>query len=125
LSQGGIIMISVRDCAKIAGLHSNELILGVEATERHKRLLNAYLFNMRHGARFVCRLIVGDIRRCLELGALDRAADLLIVLRIFMSGRGRHRRQETRRKAELRAHSRVTKTALAHARRWSRPEYAV
>ncbi len=78
-------MISVARCADIAGLNQRELVLGIEPSERHRWLLSSYLLNQRLGRRAVGEIIVGDLRRYLDLGVPARAADLLIVLRLFLS----------------------------------------
>jgi hypothetical protein len=50
---------------------------------RHRSLLKSYLMNVGRGRKAVCAMIVGDIRRHIDLGALERACDLLLVLRLF------------------------------------------
>ncbi len=112
-------MISVTRCSDIAGLTADEIILGVEACDRHRRLLCGYLLNMRRGMRAVRNMIVGDLRRYLDLGAEARAADLLVVLRLFLSDYGG---PEKPRQVPAR-HPGLTKTGLAHARHPC-PDYA-
>ncbi len=107
-------MISVTRCAAIAGLSSREIILGVEPSAIHRRLLCGYLLNMHRGMRVVRNMIVADMRRYIDLGAAARAADLLIVLRLFLSDYGASERPGMMAPAP---HPHFTKTALAHARR--------
>ncbi|HMK88120.1 MAG TPA: hypothetical protein VK446_00590 [Methylocystis sp.] len=45
--------------------------------------------NLKRGSKAVREMIAGDVERCLELGAWQRAADLLLVLRLFVSSRER------------------------------------
>ncbi len=87
-------MISVARCADIAGLSAGELILGIEPSDRHKWLLAGYLLNKHLGQHAVLKSIVADLRRYLDLGVPARAADLLIVLRLFLSETGYPARQE-------------------------------
>jgi hypothetical protein len=78
-------MITVSECAAFAGLASNELVLGAVPSTRHHYLLSSYLLNIGRGPRAVADMIVSDMRGFLDLGVSSRAADLLIVLRIFLS----------------------------------------
>jgi hypothetical protein len=78
-------MISLKECATRAGLNSNEIILGAVRSPRHDALLASYMLNLHRGAATVREMIVSDIRRFLDLGARDRAADALLVLRLFFS----------------------------------------
>jgi hypothetical protein len=81
-------MISVTQCAAFAGLASDELILGVAPSVKHRSLLSSYLLNLelgKLGPIAVRDMIVADMRRFRELGALQRAADLLLVLRLFLT----------------------------------------
>ena len=50
---------------------------------RHRRLLAGYLLNRKRGAAAVRDMILSDIRRFSELGALGYAADLIDVLNAF------------------------------------------
>jgi hypothetical protein len=45
----------------------------------------SYTLNLGRGKKAVCDMIVGDIDRCLELGAEQWAADLSLVLGRFLS----------------------------------------
>jgi hypothetical protein len=77
-------MISLQQCAKSARLSSNELMLGVSPTRRHRRLLTSYLLNIERGAVNVREMIVADLHAFLDLGLPERAADALVVLRLFL-----------------------------------------
>ena len=78
-------MVTLEECCAIAGLAGEETYLGVTPCARHRALLTSYLINMGKGPEAVRRMIIGDLRRCADLGATLRAADLLIVLRQFLS----------------------------------------
>ncbi len=78
-------MISVAECAALAGLTPNEIILGVSPSAKHGSLLSSYLLNSARGPMAVRDMIIGDLRRFRELGALQRTADLLLVLRVFLT----------------------------------------
>lgn len=79
-------MISEAECAKYAGIAPAELPLPVNLEPKHKSLLESYRLNLRRGEPAVCRMIVGDFWRFMELGAKNRAADQFLVLRLFVSG---------------------------------------
>jgi hypothetical protein len=95
-------MISVAQCAALAGLDSHDMVLGVTLSAKHQSLLSSYLFNLERGPMAVRDMIVADMRRFRELGALQRAADLLLVLRLFLTNYPDASRFQ-RRKGELRA----------------------
>lgn len=95
-------MISVAQCAALAGLDSHDMVLGVTLSAKHQSLLSSYLFNLERGRMAVRDMIVADMRRFRELGALQRAADLLLVLRLFLTNYPDASRFQ-RRKGELRA----------------------
>jgi hypothetical protein len=78
-------MITVSECAAFAGLASNELVLGAVPSVKHHSLLSGYLSNLGRGPQAVRDMIVADLRMFLELGATRRVADLLLVLRLFLS----------------------------------------
>ena len=78
-------MITVRQCAAFAGLVSNEMLLGVLPSAKHRSLLSSYLLNLKRGPVAVRDMIVADLRSFLDIGASQRAADLLIVLRLFFA----------------------------------------
>ena len=77
-------MISLQDCILHCDLHPDEIILGVRLSDRHSRLLASYLYCLGKGPAKVREMILADLRRFLDLGARDHAADLLIVLRRFL-----------------------------------------
>ena len=78
-------MISMTQCADFVGLAPDQLLLCAIPSARHKSLLRSYLFNLKRGEKVVCRMILGDFWRFMELGAQERAADLFHVLRLFLS----------------------------------------
>jgi hypothetical protein len=78
------MMITLVQCVAWTGIYSDEMILGVSPSLRHRALLGGYLLNLERGAATVRDMIVFDYRSVLELGARERAADLLVVLRIFL-----------------------------------------
>jgi hypothetical protein len=78
-------MISVPQCTAIAGLAANEVILGVEPSARHERLLRSYLSIDGLADLALCALVVSNLRDFLDLGATRQAADRLIVLRRLLS----------------------------------------
>ncbi|MBY6242745.1 hypothetical protein [Methylosinus sp. Sm6] len=87
-------MISVSECAALAGLSSNELVLGASPSAKHRSLLSSYLLNAHRGLEAVRELIVADLRRFLDLGVPARAADLLIVLRMLLTHHPEARRPD-------------------------------
>jgi hypothetical protein len=78
-------MITLAQYAAFSGLASHELILGAVPSTKHQNLLSSYMFNLHRGAVAVREIIVYDLRGFLDLGATNRAADLLVVLRLFLS----------------------------------------
>ena len=79
------MMITVTQCAAVADLAANEMFLGVTPSAKHHSLLSSYLLNLGRGPAAVRDMIVADLRCCLDLGASQRAADLLVVLRLFLA----------------------------------------
>ncbi len=77
-------MITISQRLDFTGLAPDEVILGGTLTARHRALLSSYLFNLDRGAIAVRDMIVADLRSFLDLGALQRAADSLVVLRLFL-----------------------------------------
>jgi hypothetical protein len=77
--------ISFSQCAAFFGLAEKELVLGVTPSAKHDQLYSSYLLNLRSSPNAVCQMIVADIRAYIDLGAMAPAADLLIVLRRFLS----------------------------------------
>jgi hypothetical protein len=63
-----------------------EFSLDAIPSRKHKSLLESYKMNLERGSDAVCDMIIGDVERFIELGARQRAADLLLVLRLFVSG---------------------------------------
>jgi hypothetical protein len=78
-------MISLEECAEFAAFETNELFTGALLSGRHRSLLSSYLMNLWRGPIAVRRMIVGDIRAAIDLGASRYAADLVLVLRLFLS----------------------------------------
>jgi len=78
-------MIPLRECARMAGLESEQLVIGAPAHPIHWRLLSGYLANLDKGPAAVCALITADLRVFLDLGAKERAASVLVVLRLFLT----------------------------------------
>lgn len=74
-----------QNAAFAAAPTSNEIMSGVTLSARHDALLAPYLFNLSRGPSAVRDLIVSDMRGFLDLGLNRRAADLLIVLRVFLA----------------------------------------
>ncbi len=89
-------MITIQECAEVAGLAPDELGLYVLPAARHKSLLASYLLNLRRGEKAVCRQIVGDFWRLMDLGAKERAGDVFHVLRLFLSIYPRAKRELAR-----------------------------
>ncbi len=78
-------MITLEECAEFAALEASELFTGAILSTRHQSLLSSYLLNLWRGAIAVRKMIVGDIRVAIDLGAAKYAADLVLVLRLFLS----------------------------------------
>lgn len=79
-------MITLKRCAMLAGLDPDALVVGVPPATRHHTLLKSYhLLNLHHDRAAVRRMIVSDLLSCLDIGALRCAADLVVVLRLFLS----------------------------------------
>jgi hypothetical protein len=78
-------MISLTQCMVLGGLGSDEMILGVAPCARHHSLLLSYLFNLKRGLAFVRDMIIADLRSSIDIGAMQQAADHLVVLRLFFS----------------------------------------
>jgi len=78
-------MVTVKECAMFAGLASNEMIVGKTPSATHRVLLSGYLLNLWRGPKRVRKMLVADIRMWLDFGMPNHAADLLIVLRKFLS----------------------------------------
>jgi hypothetical protein len=78
------MMTSLREIRSATGLATEEIIVGVTESEIHRGVLASYLSILWRGSEVVRDLIVADIRSALDLGVAERAADLLLVLRLFL-----------------------------------------
>jgi hypothetical protein len=78
-------MITLKRCARLAGLDLDGLVVGVAPEPRHHTLLQSYRLNLHRGQAAVRRMIIGDLLGCMDIGAQRCAADLLVVLRLFRS----------------------------------------
>ncbi len=78
-------MITFMECAEFASLDNAELFTGAVLSTRHRLLLASYLLNLKRGPTAVRKMIVSDIRAAIDLGASKYAADLVLVLRLFLS----------------------------------------
>ena len=78
-------MITLAQCAALAGLAADEIVSDATPSAKHHSLLSSYRLNMRRGAVVVRDMIVANLRTFLDLGASHYAADLLLVLRLFLS----------------------------------------
>jgi hypothetical protein len=78
-------MITLEECAQFAALDTSELFTGSVLSTRHQTLLSSYLLNLKRGPVAVRKMIVSNIRIAIDLGAWKYAADLLLVLRMFLS----------------------------------------
>jgi hypothetical protein len=78
-------VITMEQCRIFSGLLSNEMVMGPVPSPRHRARLAGYLLNLKWGHATVREMIVADVRAALDLGALNRAGDLLVVLRLFLS----------------------------------------
>ena len=89
-------MITMEQCKIFSGLLSNEMVVGPVPSPKHRARLTGYLLNLKWGQATVREMIVADIRVALDLGALNRAADLLVVLRLFLSDHPEARKRQDR-----------------------------
>lgn len=78
-------MITLEECAAFAALETNELFTGAVLSAKHRSLLSSYLLNLKRGPVGVRKMIVTDIRMAIDLGASKYAADLILVLRMYLS----------------------------------------
>ena len=69
----------------VVGLAPNAMLLPARPSARHHALLSSYLLNLERGPIAVRDMIVTDLSIFLDLGASQRVADLLIVLRLFFA----------------------------------------
>lgn len=65
-------------------LASDSVSLSASVTPAHRTLLASYRMNAHRGEDSARNLIIRDLRNFLDLGALDRATDLLIVLALYI-----------------------------------------
>jgi len=79
-----VAMVTLAHCAEFTGLDSSELFVSSGFSPKQKSLLLSYVLNLNHGPGAVREMIVADIRAAIDLGATERAADLLLVLRVFL-----------------------------------------
>jgi hypothetical protein len=78
-------MITLEQCTAFAALAPNEIVLRSTPSAKHRSLLASYLLNLKRGPESVRDMMVSDLRCWLDLGAVQQAADLLIVLRQYLS----------------------------------------
>ncbi len=78
-------MRTLEETRSATGLLPEEIIVGAAETAALHATLKSYLSNLWRGSDVVRELIVADIRTALDLGVQDRAADLLLVLRLFLT----------------------------------------
>jgi hypothetical protein len=69
----------------VVALAPNAMLLPARPSARHHALLSSYLLNLERGPIAVRDMIVTDLSIFLDLGASERVADLLIVLRLFFA----------------------------------------
>jgi len=79
------VLITVRQCKEFTELGSNEITLGATQSTKSRVLLSSYVLNLWLGPERVREMIVADIRMSHDLGIPTHAADLLVVLRQFLS----------------------------------------
>lgn len=77
-------MISLAECFASTSPSPDEL-LDANSSDRHERTLRSYLLNSHRGAAIVRDIIVADIRGFIDLGLPHVAADLTVVLRLFLA----------------------------------------
>jgi hypothetical protein len=99
-------MITVGQCAEFTGLALDEMVLGAIPSTKHRVLLSSYVLNLWRGPKTVRKMIVADIRMWLDLGMPNYAADMVLVLRQFLSdypeARLEHRSCEAANKSKRR-----------------------
>lgn len=81
----GDVVIKLKHCAELAGLNVDELVLGVTPSRRHQVLLKSYLLNLDRGHAKVREMMICDLCGYCDIGAQRVAADLLVVLRMFLT----------------------------------------
>jgi hypothetical protein len=78
-------MLTLPRRAAETGFSEKEFTLGATSSGRRRSLLDSYLLNMGNGPAAIHEMMVADLRRWIDLGAISRAADVAIVLRQFVS----------------------------------------
>jgi|APFre7841882630_1041343.scaffolds.fasta_scaffold51448_2 hypothetical protein len=78
-------MTTLPQCAAYGDLSFEEIMVCAVPSGRHVSLLASYLLNMARGESAVRNMIQKDIHGFMDLGAQERAADALLVLRLFLS----------------------------------------
>ena len=95
-------MITVEQCAEFTGLALNEMVLGAIPSTRHRVLLSSYVLKLWRGPKTVRKMIVAAIRARLDLGMAKESADLVVVLRQFLSDYPEARLEQKLRESPVR-----------------------
>jgi hypothetical protein len=95
-------MITVEQCAEFTGLALNEMVLGAIPSTRHRVLLSSYVLKLWRGPKTVRKMIVAAIRTRLDLGMVKESADLVVVLRQFLSDYPEARLEQKLRESPVR-----------------------
>jgi hypothetical protein len=74
-------------CTKVSGLNHKEMLVGVIPSSKHEQLLEKYNLDRPGDDENACSMIVTDIREALRQDDPIHAADLLLVLRLFLAER--------------------------------------
>jgi hypothetical protein len=82
-------LIGLSECVAISGLDWKEVVVGVEPSSLHNRLLRSFLQDRPNNSVTMSRDIVAKIRAAIDFGENKEAADLLIVLRRLLAARAR------------------------------------
>jgi hypothetical protein len=109
-------VITIEQCKVFSGLVSNEVVMGAAPSAKHRARLSGYLLNLKWGQATVREMIVADIRAALDLGALNRAGDLLVVLRLFLSENPEARKSPNRKVVDWRPSSMQEPKCMGAAR---------
>ncbi len=94
--------VELEQCRIFSRLVSNEMVTGPVPSPKHRARLSGSLLNLKWGQATVREMIVADIRAALDLGALDRAGDLLVVLWLFLSDHSEAWKRQDRNVVDLR-----------------------
>jgi hypothetical protein len=84
---GVLDMISLEDCIGLCGLDESEVLAIAEhehIPEIAAAALASYLAKQPHGGEVIRAMIVDDIRKALDEGRIDHAAELFMALRHFL-----------------------------------------